>query len=426
MLQLVLHKTNKTLLKVAALIVLGFILLVALNQVSHASWKPIDVYVNDEQISFAIDPDVDSGTTVVQMRPLFEALGMEVTWREEDLTILAAKEGAALQLVLNSEEALVNGSVMKLDRPAVAYDGHTLVPLRFVGESTGSLVHWNGVHREILVYTPEYVSSYGIAMEDLKAELDRLQEEINAAASEAEKGQDASGQDPAIVLPPAVHEDASTIQLDQLQGMYYGGRFDYGGYQCGGVCWLFYTFLPDQKVVVGQPQGGGPETIDCAKDACLSYTIESNKLVIAGEEPLSISINEDGALTIDEVTMRKVVPVPEGTKLGGEYISQGYIGLVGVTPYSSSWTNYLTFYPDGTFASDQSSLASLDTGNARTDSSAVSDAVHGTYAIGGNTIELKFDDGTVERHVFAVPPQRDDGRVYVQIGDQSFHLNTEE
>ncbi|WP_010271945.1 stalk domain-containing protein [Paenibacillus senegalensis] len=418
------------LIAVAGLVMLGIILLAAVSQESsHASAKPIDVYVDDEKLTFAIDPDNQDGTTVVQMRPLFEALGMEVKWHGESRSVSAVKEGVTILLVLDSHEAEVNGRSVQLERPAVLVNDHTMVPLRFVSESTGALVHWNGVHQEIIVYTPEFLSYYGTNITEVKEMLDQLQAEIDAeyaAAKEAEKEaeREAETPDPSIVLPPAVDE-ADAVQLDQLQGMYYGGQFDYGGYECGGICWLFYTFLPDQKIVVGQPKGGGPETIDCAHDACLSYSIKDGMLIIDGEEPLSIGVNKDGALEIDDVAMRKVVPVPEGTKLGGEYISQGYYGLVGVTPYASSWTNYMTFYPDGTFTSDQSSLASLDTGNARTDSSSNAETVKGTYKIEANTIELTYDDGTVERYVFAIPPQTTEGRIYVQIGDQSFHIKTE-
>ncbi len=430
MLQPILPRKLVKPLAAAGIVLLAAILLAAIHaKTAYANSKPIDVYVNDEPVAFAIEPDIKAGTTVVQMRPLFEALGMDVTWNGKDRTVTAEMEGVRLLLTLDSQAAEVNGRAVKLDRPAVSVKGHTMVPLRFVSESTGALVHWNGVHREILVYTPDYVALFGLTLEDVKAWLDDLQKQIDeehaaAKAKDAEKKDD-DNRKPAVVLPPELKDDGNPVRLDRLQGMYYGGQYDYGGYECGGVCWIFYTFLPDNKVVVGLPKGGGPETIDCKKDSCLSYSIKDGKLNIQGEDPLPISINKDGALEIDQVHMRKVLPVPDGTTFSGEYISQGYYGLVGITPYSTSWTNYMTFYADGTFTSDQTSLASLDTGSARTDSVSAGDTVKGTYKISGNTIELKYEDGTVERHVFAIPPRSDEGRVYVQIGSQSFHLNTD-
>ncbi|MGG1876217.1 copper amine oxidase N-terminal domain-containing protein [Paenibacillus cisolokensis] len=407
----------------AGLLMLGMILLSFVNvKASHAALKPIDVFVNDEQVAFSIDPDVKGGTTLVQMRPFFEALGMEVTWSQKDQTVSAVKEGVTILLPLNSTTAKVNGQSVKLDRPAMTVSGHTLVPLRFVSESTGALVHWNGVHREIIVYTYEFVTSFGLTMEEVEKLLKEAQAKVNAehaAAKEAEKAK------PSIVLPPVVQDNGGPVQLNQLRGMYFGGEYDYAGYRCGGVCWLFYTFLPDQKVVVGEPKGGGPETIDCSKDTCRSYSIKDGMLRISGGEPLPIAINKDGELEINEIIMRKVLPMPDGTKLGGEFISQGYTGLVGVTPFTTTWTNYLTFYPDGTFTSDQSSLASLNTGNTSTDVASERDSVRGKYRIDKNTIIFTYADGKVDRFVFAVPPQRDGESFYVQIGNQSFHIEME-
>src|SRR5690606_35755309 len=84
------------------------------------------------------------------------------------------------------------------------------------------------------------------------------------------------------------------VDLDKLAGMYYGFRSDLGGYECGGICWDFYTFLPDHKVVVGPPANGGPEAIDCDEDACLSYTIESGQLKLSDGTALTIGKSEDG------------------------------------------------------------------------------------------------------------------------------------
>lgn len=423
--ELVSKRPNLKLVMTAALVVLGVMLLIVLDgKVSHAAIKPIDVYVDDNQVTFTIDPDVKDGTTVVQMRPLFEALGMEIVWNEADRSVTAEKEGFKLLLTLGSQDAEVNGRFMKLDRPAVAVKGHTLVPLRFVSESTDALVHWNGVHREIIVYTTEYLSSYGLTKEEVKLQIDDLQKQIDAEYA-ASKEDEKSDRDPTVVLPPSVADDSNPIRLDQLEGMYYGGAFDFGGYECGGTCWKFYTFLPDQKVVVGLPKGGGPETVDCKKDACLSYTIKNGMLNIKGEEPISIAITKKGTLEIDEVLLEKAVPVPEGTKIGGEYLSRGYSGLVGITPYSTSWTYYLTFYSDGTFESDRSSIASLDTGSARTDSSSASDTVGGTYKIGKNTIEFTYDNGDVERYLFAVSPHEGEGTIFVQIGDKNFYIEVD-
>src|SRR5690606_23910654 len=104
------------------------------------------------------------------------------------------------------------------------------------------------------------------------------------------------------VYKPAASD---TINLNSLQGMYYGFRADLNGYECGGICWDMYTFLPDSKVVVGLPENGGPETIDCKVDECQSYTIKNGKLTLKNGDSLPVEV-EKGILYINEVQMSRV------------------------------------------------------------------------------------------------------------------------
>jgi len=64
----------------------------------------------------------------------------------------AAGTGVLLQLPVDSTAAFVNGSQKALDVPAQIQDGRTLVPLRFVGESLGATVGWDGDKR-MVTYT---------------------------------------------------------------------------------------------------------------------------------------------------------------------------------------------------------------------------------------------------------------------------------
>src|SRR5690606_2369233 len=117
-------------------------------------------------------------------------------------------------------------------------------------------------------------------------------------------------------------------------------------------------------------------------------------------EPLSIGQTEQGTIVINDAYMNKVEPITEGLKLDGIYVTRGYYGLVGITPFSSSWSKYLTFHADGAFESDSTSIGSLDTSSARTDGTSTPDTVKGTYTISGNTITLDYEDGSVTKHVF--------------------------
>jgi hypothetical protein len=82
---------------------------------------------------------VKDGRTLVPFRKLFETLGFTVKWVEEGAVrkAVGTKNGLSIELTINNTNAIVNGKAVALDVPAQIIDGHTMVPLRFVSESSG-------------------------------------------------------------------------------------------------------------------------------------------------------------------------------------------------------------------------------------------------------------------------------------------------
>lgn len=133
--------------------VLSIILLFpALSQAEEAAEKPIPVYYNDETLQFHIDPIILQGTTLVEFRPIFEKLGLLISWNPDTKTISGFKEGLSVELQLGSLIAKVNGVEQQLQLAPIIVNERTLVPLRFVGEAAGSYVQWNNVDRIIHLY----------------------------------------------------------------------------------------------------------------------------------------------------------------------------------------------------------------------------------------------------------------------------------
>lgn len=149
----------------------------ALSQAEEATEKPIPVYYNDEAIQFNIEPIVEEGTTLVEFRPIFEKLGLEITWNPDTRTILGYKEGLSVQLQLGSLIAIVNGKEQQLLLTPKIVNERTMVPLRFVGEAAGSYVQWDSVERIIHLYrvspdkaatTNNYSTIQGRTPDDIK------------------------------------------------------------------------------------------------------------------------------------------------------------------------------------------------------------------------------------------------------------------
>lgn len=219
---------------------------------------------------------------------------------------------------------------------------------------------------------------------------------------------------------------AKVVDLNHLDGMYYGFRSDIGGYECGGICWDFYTFLPNNQVFIGIPEKGGPETINCSTDECLDYTIKNGQLQLSNGESLSIQKSENGFLTIEDVMLDSVLPTPSELTLDDTYRYIGYTGLIGITGAASSWTYDLTLHADGSFELSGVTLGSVGANlpSGPTTHGSSSDADSGTYEISGNTITLTANDGTVTKELFFIhntstPGELDD----IQIGDKNYYID---
>ncbi|MFS0726983.1 hypothetical protein [Paenibacillus sp. 1P07SE] len=209
--------------------------------------------------------------------------------------------------------------------------------------------------------------------------------------------------------------EPGSVNLERLQGMYYGFSPDFDGSECGGMCWNIITFLPDQQVVLDAPPSGGPETIDCGEGICQSYTIENGELILEDGETRSIEV-AGGLLVIDEVELAPVQPVEDNLTLDQEYEHQGFSGLAGISAGSTSWRETITFKPDGTYESSDLMIGSV-AGGAPTTGAAGGDS-SGTYRISGNTIELTDSSGDVSRALFFIHDDDDS----IQIGDSNFMI----
>ncbi len=111
----------------------------------------IKVILNDNKLNFAQSPVIEKGTTLVPMRAIFEAMGASVEWDGATQTVTSVKSDTTISLTLNKETATVNGKDISLAVPAKLINGNTMVPLRFVGESLGAEVNWDGESKTITI-----------------------------------------------------------------------------------------------------------------------------------------------------------------------------------------------------------------------------------------------------------------------------------
>lgn len=127
------------------------------SQLAELAVKPdiVTVVIDGQTIQFpAQDPViVGEGTTLVPMRTIFEALGAEVGWQEENgvQTIIATTEDTTINMTIDSSEFFVNGERRELEVPVQLMNDKTMVPLRAISESLGCYVGWDQDAQTVII-----------------------------------------------------------------------------------------------------------------------------------------------------------------------------------------------------------------------------------------------------------------------------------
>ncbi|TXK76701.1 stalk domain-containing protein [Paenibacillus sp. N3.4] len=103
----------------------------------------ISIQLDGSTLSFAQQPVIVNGTTLVPLRKIFESLGVTVYWDENTSTVTATKGKHTIILTNGNPIAKVNEQSIELETPPTVISGSILVPVRFIGESLGANVQWN-------------------------------------------------------------------------------------------------------------------------------------------------------------------------------------------------------------------------------------------------------------------------------------------
>ncbi len=130
-------------------IIAGAAAAAALISTVNAFAEAPTINFNGEQMAFDVDPYItETGNTMIPFRAIFEAADADVMWDDEMKTVIAVKNSGdnstSVVLQIGENEAFVNDRKVELEAAAEITGDRTFVPLRFVMESLGADVDWDG------------------------------------------------------------------------------------------------------------------------------------------------------------------------------------------------------------------------------------------------------------------------------------------
>jgi flavodoxin/acetyl esterase/lipase len=94
-------------------------------------------------------PVIQNGRTLLPVRAVVEAMGGAAEWDGTTQTATLSYGGNVIRLIIGSETAYLNDTPQSLDVTPVIIGGRTMLPIRFIAESFGFDVAWDGVNREV-------------------------------------------------------------------------------------------------------------------------------------------------------------------------------------------------------------------------------------------------------------------------------------
>jgi len=100
-------------------------------------------YIDKQPKTMDVAPRIENGRTFVPVRFIGEAFGADFSWDEKNQKVTYSMGSNYIELFIGKNSANINGQSVSLDAPPFIYEGRTLVPFRFMGQSIGAQVEWN-------------------------------------------------------------------------------------------------------------------------------------------------------------------------------------------------------------------------------------------------------------------------------------------
>lgn len=136
------------------LMIISILVFVFAGSVTATSAE-VNVYVNNVKVSFPDQqPFIDENArTLVPIRFIAEQMGAEVGWDGSINLVTIEKEDVEINLTIGEKRAQVNGVWKAFDTSATLVNARTMVPLRFISETLGAEVEWDGNTRTVYIKT---------------------------------------------------------------------------------------------------------------------------------------------------------------------------------------------------------------------------------------------------------------------------------
>mgnify|MGYP001177783480 CR=1 FL=1 len=134
----------------------------------------VNLDVNGRAYEPANETYLENGITTVTLDVIANTVGCDVTYEGNNIKIV--ENDNVLQMTLGSTTALLNGAEKTMPKAPEVINGKTYIPLRFVFESLGAKVDWQGQSNTVAVTYNE--TRDGLTAEEMMAKSTAVMNEV--------------------------------------------------------------------------------------------------------------------------------------------------------------------------------------------------------------------------------------------------------
>ncbi len=152
------------------------LIFILVGTVSYASYsEDVRLIINGKHMEFDPAPIIVNNRTMLPIRFVSESLGFDVGWNGKTREVILNKENKKIILKIGSNKAKVNGinNNVTLDTAPFIKKDRTFVPLRFISETFGESVDWDGKNRVVII-------GNGINKAQIKKEIRKINDKLVA------------------------------------------------------------------------------------------------------------------------------------------------------------------------------------------------------------------------------------------------------
>jgi len=126
----------------------------ALASSSVVESPAVKIVIDGKTGTYTNTPIISEGRTLLPLREVLTNLGVkneEIKWNDSDKSIRISKDSTTIDLKINDKNGSVNGEKIDIEVPPMIYNDSTYIPVRFVSQSLGKKVVWDGSTTSVLI-----------------------------------------------------------------------------------------------------------------------------------------------------------------------------------------------------------------------------------------------------------------------------------